>query len=222
MGKLRAFAAGALLWSIPATAANSPEPAEIHADLIHSDEPLWTSADQLWPMHFSDSDSWGCASQFAVGDWQGAEGSDHSETWLRLQNYGVFHCAYIVKRASDRAYLDNAQSSYGWLVRVGKVDVRGAKRELWVFQSGSKPGSSYSFFAVERSKGIIKAAEELQRKCPAGHMRGGATIDVWGTQYCAVNSRAELVSLARRMAKLKPLFILEFVGEVPQKTEGKP
>lgn len=210
------------MWSMSATAADAPDPNEIHADLIHSDEPLWTSDDPLWPIHFSDNDSWGCASTFAVGDWQGSGGRHDSERWLRLQNYGVFHCAYIVRRASDREQLDHADFSYGWLVKVGDLDFHGSKRELWVLQSGSRPGSSYAFFAVERSKGIIKAADELQRRCPAGHSRGGARIDLWATRYCAINSRADLIALVRKMVELPPLARLNFIGEVPEKATEKP
>jgi hypothetical protein len=203
-------------------AAPTPEPPEYFKDLIHSDVPLWASGEEIWPIHFTDKDSWGCSSRFAFGDWQVSEAPGRSRSWLRLQNYGVFHCAYIVRRAPERNELERSEYSYGWLVMVGRIGTAASTREFWVLQSGARPGSSYTLFAVSPVKGTIKAAEELQSQCPAGNNRGGDRIDIWNTRYCAINSRSKLIALAKKMAKIPPLATMRYVGPEAEEPSAKP
>jgi hypothetical protein len=151
-----------------------------------------------------------------LGDWKFTD-SENEVWWWRLTNYGVFHCAIVERRAEERAELKPARWSYSFFVRIGSVGSGISLRELWVLQSGTVPGTDYTLLAREPSKATIKAFAVLQRRCPPGAERKGPPMDVWRTGYCAINSRSDLLSLARRMARLPPLGTLQYVETAPDK-----
>ena len=140
------------------SAAQAKEPAELIADRIHSDLPLYTFAwEDLWPRSFSGSEdgSFGCLSSVRFGDWHFISekaGEDAEESWARYSNYGVFHCAAVIREADERSELDEAEWKYGFFVRLGETRFQSKRWELWAIQRGTVPGSDYSLFAREVSQ----------------------------------------------------------------------
>ncbi len=205
-----------LLAGSPAQAqADGDEEPEFHAELVHADVPLYGHQDDLHPQNFSNGNEFGCMSRVATGDWtlkRSDEPGDDPQ-WLRLANYGVFHCAIVESEAYDRAELDKSGYRYSFFVQIGKASVSGRGVELWVLQSGTTPGSDYMLLARVPADGIIASFDVLQTRCPAKNRREGPQMDVWNTRYCAINSRAELIALAKAMVKLPPLGKLDYAGE---------
>lgn len=193
------------------------------SDIIHSDLPLYADAGdaRLWPQHFSEGEgeswSFGCTSRVAFGDWE-LKGHWPEEMniggWYRFSNYGVFHCYANFWQADERAELEQGEFSRGFFIELGEANIGGAKRELWAIQKGMLPGSDYLLLArMPGGEGAIKSFDLLQRKCPKANVRNAGNIDIAYTRYCAINSRQELVSLAKRMARLKPIGTMALVPE---------
>jgi hypothetical protein len=117
-----AWGAALLASGLPAQAKDPPDPV---AERIHSPLPLYTFAwPDLWPRSFSQGDSFGCTTRVRFGDWQFVPlqaDRGPSGHWERFANYGVFHCAAILRTALDRAALDDAQYDYGFFARIGKA-----------------------------------------------------------------------------------------------------
>jgi hypothetical protein len=188
--------------------ARAEEPPELIGELIHSEVPLYTfDWDDLWPRGFSNGETFGCTSAVAFGDWQFVPVSEGAgqEYWQRFSNYGVFHCAAIIYGAEERAGLEDAQWRYGFFVRLGRARLGSAEWEIWALQSGMVPGSDYFLLARPAGQqGRIDSFTVLQQRCPSGTLRETEGLDVWNSRYCAINSRAELVALGRRMLRLPP------------------
>lgn len=200
-----------LFASSGAIAAEAPE---LHEDLLHADVALWGLDHKgIWPVHFTDDDgSFGCTSRVRYGDWR-TRRDDGDETWTRYENYGVFHCAVIERNARERTDLGSATSAYGFFVEIDGAQKDGKPYELWVFQSGTRIGSTYTLLAREPGGATIARFMVLQRQCPEGHTRHGPDLDVFGTSYCAVNSQADMVALARRMLQQPQLGVMEVVPD---------
>lgn len=201
-----------LLVTHPAVAEDEEWP---ETELIHSDLPIFADAGdaKMWPQHFSEGEGkdwvFGCMSRVAFGDWEltGDWPEDEQITgWFRFQNYGAFHCYANFYEAYEREELGEGKFNSGFFVEIGSINIEGRKRELWVIQEGMRPGSDYLLLARDAGgEGTIKAFDLLQRKCPRGNVRDAGNIDIAYTRYCSINSRSELVSLAKRMARLKPI-----------------
>jgi len=213
---LLAFAAS--LTGTPALAAGEEEGEEVEITLerLHAPVPLYTfDWPDLWPRSFTDEESFGCTSRVAFGDWQFvSERPDYGglSGWMRIENYGVFHCAANLHEADEREELAEGEFSRGLFALIGQGQAAGKTYELWVLQQGFVPGSSYILLArdpAEDAKGTIARFDVLQRECPRGRLRKAEDMDVWLTRYCAIESREELLALARRMLR-KP-FAGEFV-----------
>ena len=210
-----AFALFAATGSASATNNEDEEP-ELFTDYIHSDLPLWGAASEnLWPEHFfNDDGSFGCSSRVALGDWKLDRGEDDAE-WWRLRNFGAFHCALIETRANAREDLSNGRYRYSFIIKIGETKIEKRVLELWVLQSGTLPGSEYTLLLREPAEGAVTSFRLLQRKCPSGRMRTGPSMDTWRTTYCAINSKTELTSLAKHMARLSPLGTLDWTAPEP-------
>lgn len=191
--------------------AASDEPEELASESIHSDLPLFRDYETLWPKHFADGDDFGCTSRIRFGDWSliSGVGDDVETTWLRIDNYGVFHCAALVSESDERAGLDKATPRLAFFVELGLVRVGSTDLELWALQTGTSPGSDYLLLARERAPISIVKFTVLQRECPRGNYRNAGSIDIFGTKYCAINSGSELIALARKMSKRLPLGLME-------------
>lgn len=181
------------------------------ADRLHSDLPLYDfSYTEFWPRHFTEADgSFGCSSRVPFGDWRLTAADAEDRIW-RFTNYGVFHCAMVFREGDDLADLEERQShyEYGFVARIGTARRAGRDVELWTLQRGTVPGSDYILLSRAAEPGRIQQFTVLQRRCPPGRTRklkSGQNLDIWGTRYCAINSRGELLALAREMASLPPL-----------------
>ncbi len=199
-------------FSPPALAAD-----EMTAERIHSTLPLYTfDWAQTWPRSFSSGDEFGCTSRVAFGDWRFTPSPDNSygeQHWERFTNYGVFHCAGIIRTADEQSELDGAQWDYGFFVQLGTARKGGVAWELWAVQKGIVPGSEYTLLAREPGDATIERFTVLQQRCPSGTRREAKGLDIWVTRYCAINSRAELLSLARKMLALPALGVIERVDK---------
>lgn len=178
-------------------------------DLLHSDLPIFgRGGDNEWPQHFYDEDSFGCTSRVAFGDWvfqrRGAEVED-DVLWYRFSNYGVFHCWANTFRAFERARLDDADFHPSFFVFLGNTSANGSDIELWTVQIGARPGSEYLLLSRAPVEGLIEKFNVLQTACSRANVREAGSLDILLTRYCAVNSRSELIRLARRMAQRPPL-----------------
>jgi hypothetical protein len=188
-------------------------------DLIHSDAPLWKpGSDKVSPSHFTDGDSFGCVHRMKLGVWRYTETASGAEedfaeddTWYRFTNYGVFHCWMNVSVGYEPGkFMD---SRPGFLIALG--DMGG--KQLWAFQLGARPGSDYLLLARPVGDGPIDRFEVLQRECSKAQLRGGPSLDILITRYCAINSQEEMTAMARRMAKRPPLGVMTFErGEEPE------
>lgn len=202
---LAAILVAALLF---APAANSQSVDEIADDLLHSDLPIFgRGGDNEWPQHFYDDDSFGCTSRVAFGDWalreRGAEVED-DVLWYRFSNYGAFHCWANTFRADERERLDGADFQPSFFVFLGSASVNGRGIELWTVQIGARPGSEYLLLSRDPAEGLIEKFNVLQTACPRANVRDVGSLDILLTRYCAINSRSELLRLARRMAQHPP------------------
>jgi hypothetical protein len=202
----------------PALASDEGESdeAEVALEWLHAPLPLYTfDWPDLWPRSFTDDGAFGCSSRVAFGDWQFvSEQSDYSglSGWTRIANYGVFHCAANLYEADEREGLAEGEFSRGLFALIGEGQAAGKTYELWVLQRGFVPGSSYFLLARDptvQAEGVIARFDVLQRQCPPGRLRKAEGMDVWSTSYCAIESRDELLALAREMLR-KP-FVGEFV-----------
>lgn len=211
----------AALAALPVS-VQAADPAERVAERIHSNLPLYTFQwEDMWPRGFHSDDSFGCSSWVKFGDWHfiPADPKADREYWDRYTNYGVFHCAAIMRTSRERAELGEAQWKHGFFVRLGKARLGSREWELWALQQGMVPGSDYILLAREPRIAAVDSFRVLQRRCPRGRILE-TSLDVWTTRYCPIDSRAELLSLARRMLRLPPLgTISHFPGSTG--TEGE-
>lgn len=182
---------------------------KIVVEPIFAPLPLYSFAwQETWPRSIEYEDVIGCTSRMAFGDWQlvPAHPDESRESiWERFENYGVFHCAAVMRRADGRAELDEAPVEYGFVVRIGEAEYRSRSWELWVLQRGTMPGSEYTLLARERGGGgVIEEFRALQQICPSNRIREAKSFDIWSTRYCSIGTRAELLALARKMLRLPP------------------
>ncbi|WP_337186549.1 hypothetical protein [Phenylobacterium sp.] len=203
-------AAVALMWS-SATAAQQ-------AELLHSDLPLWRPGDAgVSPRAFTNPETFGCAHRLKLGIWRfDARGEDEGDPiWYRLTNYGMMHCWMNVAEGSDHDTFGSSRPAF--LVELGSA----GGRELWALQLGARPGSEYLLLARSPAEGPIGQFDVLQRDCTRRQLRQGEPLDILITRYCGINSKHELVAMARRMAKLPPLGRMRFHGLPPDSDDDE-
>lgn len=197
-------------------------------ELIRSDLPLFRGgAFEKWPQPIFSEDSVGCYSRVAFGDWEirdqvfrypdddpsaVSDLEDAVDTqWLRVENYGVFHCFALVSRAAERSGLETAEAQPSFFVLLGEAGTGAARRELWALQIGARPGSEHLLLARAPGGERVDAFDVLQTDCPRANVRDAGPLDILITRYCAINSTAELVRMARRMVRKPPLATLRHV-----------
>ena len=214
MAKKAPFVLAAALLLAPPVIGQSLN--EMASDLVHSDLPIFGhGSDNEWPQHFHDEDSFGCTSRVAFGDWAfretGAEVEDDVQ-WYRFSNYGVFHCWANTFRAYERARLDGADFHPSFFAFLGSTSVDGSDIELWAVQMGARPGSEYLLLSRAPADGLIENFAVLQTECPRANVRDAGSLDILLTRYCVVNSRTDMIRLARRMVQRPPLGTLTRVS----------
>lgn len=225
---MRAIALSALMFAAalldaPPVRSQEPFDTQIARDLVHSDLPLFDGDANMWPRPFYSDDSFGCVSRVAFGDWalreSGSENDEDAE-WYSIQNYGTFHCFALVGKASLREDLEGSEVSPAFFVFLGTTQVANAEMELWTLQIGTRPGSDYVLLARAPAEGAIRAFSVLQTRCPEASIRDAGALEILLTRYCAINTRAGLTRLARRMAHLPPLGTLSVVQDTEQQSEA--
>lgn len=208
---MRAFLCLALLaLAAPLGAAAPEENYAWQSARLHAPVPLYTFAwRDLWPRSIENPGPdviAGCETRVAFGDWHfipNPADSSGSDYWLRIANYGAFHCAANLYNAAARDDLDEGDFSRGLFARIGEGRAGGKTYELWVLQEGFVPGSSYMLLAREKEAGgaLVERFDVLQVRCPSRWKREAGNMDVWLTRYCAVESRGELLAFARQMLR---------------------
>lgn len=201
----------ALTLAVLATAS----PSAAQEMMIHSDLPLWNGRDDdnFYPKHFFDPDgSFGCVSNVALGDYRltpddAAGELAEPETWFRISNYGVMHCALVIREASTRADLESAPFEYFWIVKLWEQGHGDEKLEVLAFQQGAMGGSRYLLLQrqADQTNGPLTL---LAPRCPREMVRDSGGIDIWLTRYCAVPDRPALRAIARDALRNDPVGIL--------------
>ncbi len=192
---------------------------EWEAERVHSDLPLYTfDWDDVWPRGMTGPDIIaGCESRVAFGDWEFKPNPDDEfgdPYWIRVANYGAFHCAANLYNADEREGLDEGGFSRGLFARIGETRKGGELFELWALQEGFVPGSDYLLLARKaENDDLITRFEVLQRRCPRSRMREVDGLDIWTTSYCSINTRGELLRLAKRMLREPALGTLSLAKE---------
>lgn len=211
------FATIIVLFSTPSSALDEDE-IDYQTDLIHSDVPLWGVDDEtVWPKYYKDEDgSFGCTWRVKLGDWKILL-HDGEEQWVRLSNYGVFHCYTMVSDFEDTLQdLKNGNGKASYFVDLGTLNLNGKKLQLWAIQKGGRPGSEYILLSREVDEGQQSTFNQLQVICPKRNQREGPSLDILSSSYCAINSKQELKKLASAMAKLPPFAKMTFEAEVAE------
>ena len=214
-GRFIVFVAAFALLGAPFARAQTEPEARPARDVIHSDLPLFSGANaEVWPRAFADNDSFGCASRASFGDWAlreiGAEPGEVAQ-WYRIGNYGAFHCFALLARSDERQALDGLEPRPTFFVLLGTAHAGGAETELWALEIGVRPGSEYLLLSRPPGQDPVRSFNLLQAQCPRANVRDAGVRAALLTRYCAINSRAALVRLARRMALLPPQGTLTFV-----------
>ncbi|MAP96503.1 MAG: hypothetical protein CMK07_16280 [Ponticaulis sp.] len=186
---------------------------EIDYDLIHSDIPLFTTEeDELWPQSFVSDDSFGCTSIVRSGDWRFNLVDTYDPEWMRLENYGVMHCWLNYWSDYQRGELGVADPRPAFFIHAADVEIEGVAIELWAIQIGARPGSDYVLLSRSPTDDA-NSYVVLQKACPRSAIRKAGYLSVLRTDYCAINSKQELIELMKDMAELPPAGRLTFVGE---------
>lgn len=102
---------------------------------------------------------------------------------------------------------------------LGNVGAKGNERELWVIQIGAVPGSEYMLLSRSQGEGLIDTFDVLQTRCPMANVRDAGFLDIILTRYCALNTQADLLRLARQMARLPAIGTLSRVSSDNQNSE---
>jgi hypothetical protein len=173
------------------------------AQSLRSDSPLWTYQNErdadLYPQAFFDDESFGCSVPFRVGDYRRiATTEDEDDTFIRVGNYGVMHCALIYGETYDRDDVADAFEDYAWLIDLGELN--DGEGRLLAFQIGVRTGSRYVLLR-QRGSGLSSSFEELDWKCPVNAEHRVARIDIWTQDVCVVASKADLRRIASTAAR---------------------
>jgi len=189
------------------------------AQSLRSDSPLWTYDTEpdpgLYPEHFTDAESFGCATPFRLGIYRSAGGMDDTyPSYMRIDNYGVFHCALIFGTAEDLEDAEKAFEDHAWLIVLGtQKRPGGGEDELLALQIGVRAGSEYMIF--KRRKDVMSPTlEELDWRCPVGVERRTARLDIWVQDVCVISTKADLRRIANAAARRPAVIRWELMPRV--------
>lgn len=202
------------------------------AQALRSDSPLWTYQQErdagLYPEAFTDKDGFGCSVPLRLGvyqrvpvDQQADDDSGGEMSFVRIDNYGAFHCALVYGEADDRADVDTAFEDHAWLIVLDKIPrPDGGEDVLLALQIGIRNGSRYELFR-RRASDLSAPLEELDWRCPATAEHRVAHIDIWVQDSCVVSSKSDLRGVARSAARRPILATLDLTpaaADVPSDT----
>lgn len=202
-----------------ALAMASPATSQV---LLHADTPVFGDGDKTWPEHFASRESFGCRSLIPFGVWKRTEvlkpGADPEDepnvSWMKIDNYGVIHCAYVVTTAYSKPK-DWGNFEYALIAELGEAEGPDGKLALYALQSGFRPGSSYLLLAARPGEDLIRHFQVLDPVCPRAWWRDAGTMDVWLTGYCAVPSKAALSRMAVAAARRPAAATLDYLEPAP-------
>lgn len=182
---------------------------------IRSDIPLWGENDEgVWPQRIEGSDEIGVTSAFAIGDWRRVSGDCVCDAWINLKLSGVFHPGYLWRGASGREALPGVESE---ITLIASLETGVAHPHLFAIELGMWGGSRYLLISLDWANGSIKRFTLLDPICDvagdAAHVRKAAFETVYRTEYCAVDSQAALLAIAREATTRPPQAAYEWVGE---------
>ncbi len=202
-----ALALAAALLAAPAVAQSPP---------LRSDLPLWSGSEaNVYPQHFADDDSFGCASIVRSGLWRWVEPDGETSQWLLFRNRGAIHCAFDVTRGEAETGFETAIGDTAFFVRLGEVRLGARTTELFALQLGFRGGSEYVLLSAPRTRDVRLRFAVLDSACRPSR-RLSEPADVWASDYCVVRTRAALLAVARAAALRAPTATLEFVRAVPE------
>jgi len=184
---------------------------------LRSDLPLWgagESREPVWPRAYSMPDgSFGCELNIRPGDWRYREADDNPAgpfDWVRIGQYGAFHCAARFGEAYQREALAGGVADLGFIVGLGTHGTE----ELYALQIGLHASRYILLAAPSAAEGqSVERFRVLEPDCPRRNLRKGPTIDIFMTSYCVVNERRDLVAIARDAARKPPERWLERAGD---------
>lgn len=207
-----------VLIAILLLAAESARAAERETTVIYTDAPLFKSG--LHPHSFFEGDSFGCATRYGFGDWKAVVppsevGDEPFESWVRLDNYGVFHCAYRVGIANSQA--DLVLDRYGWIADLGPITADAKVRRLIVLQTEVPGGMENMFFLADLGPIGATRMDLLTIRCPKANWTEGG-IDQWRQRVCRINDTQMLKRLARQAARRPSAAVFAYVGPAPDET----
>lgn len=202
-------------WLLAASANGQAPEQEVARDLIRADLPLFRYDDEKWPRPFHDEGTFGCTSRVAFGDWLFRQQLDTyvQTTWYRFTSFGAMHCWANAYRAYERDALNHTDARPSYFVFLERANINGSEVELWALQIGTLPGSEYLLLARAPGDELIEAFHMLQTDCPRRSVRDAGPLDILSTRYCAINTRRELIRLARRMAQRPALGTLAKIAD---------
>lgn len=183
---------------------------------LRSDSPLWTYESErdagLFPEHFTDAESFGCSIPLRLGLYRRIEmAEDFDESFVRIDNYGVFHCAVLYGEAFDRKDADVAFEDHAWLIVLDKIPRSdGSEDELLALQIGISAGSRYILLR-RRSGNLSEPLDVLDWECPASAEHRRAQIGIWAQNSCITSSKTELRKIAHSAAQKPVLARLELL-----------
>lgn len=187
---------------------------------IRSDLPLWGGSESrqpIWPQHFQDEYGFGCVSELKFGDWRFREADDNADgpfDWMRISNYGVFHCAARFGEAYTRDGLAHVHVELGYLVGLGEGRGASGPEQLYALQIGLHASRYLLLAAPTPAAGAeVERYRVLDPDCPHKAVRKGPTVEIFLTSYCAVADRATLIAMARDGVRKPSDSWLERVGD---------
>ncbi|MBY0420782.1 MAG: hypothetical protein K2Q06_00660 [Parvularculaceae bacterium] len=217
------LAAGLLAASCASQGDTFPGADERYDDVIHADLPLFRSGDAKVPWRFTDGESFGCTSNIEMGDWRlkrDRDADDEDPEWIRITQYGAFHCWAVFRREDERTALENAEAIPAFFVPLGAAKIGSKTKELWTLQIGVRPGSEYVLLARDaESKDVIQGFDVLRVVCPRERVRDAGAIEILRTRYCAINTVSDLKALARNMALQRRRGELIWAAKAPDERE---
>ena len=206
-----AIAVLAVAGAVRFAAADPDEPRAIY---FHSDLPLRPSKDQtFWPQPFARDGADGVRSPFGFGDWELRPAGCSGASCLRYLRLDIGHelYAYAFDEAERRDWL----STNGPSAAIFKLEPDEAST-LFAVQVGYRGGSRYILVSARPDNdGLVKTMTLLDARCldSAGALwrRSVSQPPEPEEDYCAIDTMASLVAIAREALRRPPLATLRFL-----------
>ncbi|HEX4301435.1 MAG TPA: hypothetical protein VHZ78_01485 [Rhizomicrobium sp.] len=187
-------------------------PITLHGDLPLAPGPGIT----YWPQEFETASGPGIGSRLAIGDWRivplGCDPAKDEDCvrWMRLTMGSAVHRYYNIGEAYRRTDLHGDDGLI--------IELSPELPNVYALQIGFVGGSRYILFSTKESKDLVKQAVLLDPRCldmPGAEFRQSPYQEIHDTGYCAVNSMAALVAIARAAEARPPQATMEWISAPP-------